>query len=228
MHARQPGQSRSPGTGLSPPGWGWGKPHMPLAPLAEVTLGLRNTPIRITTIPSSGGSVCSVSSISSNVTKVSAGGAGCCGAVPHLGTGWGALGLGAVTRVGRVGAGSTVQNLWLVCHSWGGPRGLRADVRPQAREPPVPWAVLARMQMQVGGRWSGRLLWVSACFKRLLGWQQLREKPVTTRSSGPWLWCWGASLGGCSLKVSDPPWSRRLASRLLLLCNPKLRVEQQP
>ncbi|XP_063207004.1 smoothelin isoform X4 [Chroicocephalus ridibundus] len=35
----------------------------------EVTLGLRNTPIRITTIPSSGGSVCSVSSISSNVTK---------------------------------------------------------------------------------------------------------------------------------------------------------------
>ncbi|XP_074462200.1 smoothelin isoform X2 [Larus michahellis] len=36
---------------------------------AEVTLGLRNTPIRITTIPSSGGSVCSVSSISSNVTK---------------------------------------------------------------------------------------------------------------------------------------------------------------
>ncbi|XP_063207003.1 smoothelin isoform X3 [Chroicocephalus ridibundus] len=37
---------------------------------AEVTLGLRNTPIRITTIPSSGGSVCSVSSISSNVTKM--------------------------------------------------------------------------------------------------------------------------------------------------------------
>ncbi|NWX69441.1 SMTN protein, partial [Alca torda] len=43
---------------------------MPLAPLAEVTLGLRNAPIRITTIPSSGGSVCSVSSISRNVTKV--------------------------------------------------------------------------------------------------------------------------------------------------------------
>uniref|UniRef100_A0A8C3JR73 Calponin-homology (CH) domain-containing protein n=1 Tax=Calidris pygmaea TaxID=425635 RepID=A0A8C3JR73_9CHAR len=36
---------------------------------AEVTLGLRGTPIHITTIPSSGGSVCSVSSISSNVTK---------------------------------------------------------------------------------------------------------------------------------------------------------------
>ncbi|XP_014812101.1 PREDICTED: smoothelin [Calidris pugnax] len=35
----------------------------------EVTLGLRGTPIHITTIPSSGGSVCSVSSISSNVTK---------------------------------------------------------------------------------------------------------------------------------------------------------------
>ncbi|NXS96227.1 SMTN protein, partial [Jacana jacana] len=43
---------------------------MPLAPLAEVTLGLRGTPIRITTIPSSSGSVCSVSSISSNVTKM--------------------------------------------------------------------------------------------------------------------------------------------------------------
>uniref|UniRef100_A0A8C3JTW5 Calponin-homology (CH) domain-containing protein n=1 Tax=Calidris pygmaea TaxID=425635 RepID=A0A8C3JTW5_9CHAR len=37
---------------------------------AEVTLGLRGTPIHITTIPSSGGSVCSVSSISSNVTKM--------------------------------------------------------------------------------------------------------------------------------------------------------------
>ncbi|XP_074015973.1 smoothelin [Numenius arquata] len=36
---------------------------------AEVTLGLRGTPIHITTIPSSGGGVCSVSSISSNVTK---------------------------------------------------------------------------------------------------------------------------------------------------------------
>ncbi|KAK4813014.1 hypothetical protein QYF61_005880 [Mycteria americana] len=35
---------------------------------AEVTLGLRSTPIRITTVPSSGSSVCS----SSNVTKVSA------------------------------------------------------------------------------------------------------------------------------------------------------------
>ncbi|NWS62508.1 SMTN protein, partial [Chunga burmeisteri] len=39
---------------------------VPLAPLAEVTLGLRSAPIRITTIPSS------VCSISSNVTKVSA------------------------------------------------------------------------------------------------------------------------------------------------------------
>ncbi|KAM6052640.1 smoothelin isoform 2-T2 [Chlamydotis macqueenii] len=36
---------------------------------AEVTLGLRSTPIRITTIPSSGSSVCSISSVSSNVTK---------------------------------------------------------------------------------------------------------------------------------------------------------------
>ncbi|KAM9625705.1 smoothelin isoform 2-T2 [Morphnus guianensis] len=37
---------------------------------AEVTLGLRSTPIRITTVPSSGSSVCSISSISSNVTKM--------------------------------------------------------------------------------------------------------------------------------------------------------------
>lgn len=70
--ARQPGRSRSPGAGLSLLGWGWDKPHMPLTPLAEVTLGLRSTPIRVTTIPSSGGSVCSVSSVTSNVTKVSA------------------------------------------------------------------------------------------------------------------------------------------------------------
>ncbi|NXA23288.1 SMTN protein, partial [Ibidorhyncha struthersii] len=40
---------------------------MPLAPFAEVTLGLRSTPIRITTIPSSSSSVCSVTS---NVTKM--------------------------------------------------------------------------------------------------------------------------------------------------------------
>ncbi|XP_074776791.1 smoothelin [Athene noctua] len=36
---------------------------------AEVTLGLRSTPIRITTVPSSVSSVCSVNSVSSNVTK---------------------------------------------------------------------------------------------------------------------------------------------------------------
>ncbi|XP_064890079.1 smoothelin isoform X1 [Columba livia] len=36
---------------------------------AEVTLGLRSTPIRITTIPSSGSGVCSISSVSSNVIK---------------------------------------------------------------------------------------------------------------------------------------------------------------
>ncbi|XP_064890087.1 smoothelin isoform X8 [Columba livia] len=35
----------------------------------EVTLGLRSTPIRITTIPSSGSGVCSISSVSSNVIK---------------------------------------------------------------------------------------------------------------------------------------------------------------
>ncbi|XP_064890089.1 smoothelin isoform X10 [Columba livia] len=36
----------------------------------EVTLGLRSTPIRITTIPSSGSGVCSISSVSSNVIKM--------------------------------------------------------------------------------------------------------------------------------------------------------------
>ncbi|XP_027526294.1 smoothelin isoform X1 [Neopelma chrysocephalum] len=35
----------------------------------EVTLGLRSTPIRITTIPSSVSSICNISSVSSNVTK---------------------------------------------------------------------------------------------------------------------------------------------------------------
>ncbi|NXT81395.1 SMTN protein, partial [Zapornia atra] len=39
---------------------------MPFACLAEVTLGLRSTPIRITTVPSSGSTICS---ISSNVIK---------------------------------------------------------------------------------------------------------------------------------------------------------------
>lgn len=70
MHAaaRQPSQSRSPGVGLSLRGWGWGKPRVPLAPLAEVTL--RSTPIRITTVPSSGSSICSISRVSSNVTKM--------------------------------------------------------------------------------------------------------------------------------------------------------------
>ncbi|XP_068887355.1 smoothelin isoform X6 [Aphelocoma coerulescens] len=36
---------------------------------AEVTLGLRTTPIRITTIPSTVSSICNISSVSSNVTK---------------------------------------------------------------------------------------------------------------------------------------------------------------
>ncbi|XP_048178674.1 smoothelin [Corvus hawaiiensis] len=36
---------------------------------AEVTLGLRSTPIRITTIPSTVSSICNISSVSSNVTK---------------------------------------------------------------------------------------------------------------------------------------------------------------
>ncbi|NXF37994.1 SMTN protein, partial [Nyctibius bracteatus] len=40
---------------------------VPLAPLAEVTLGLRSTPIRITTVPSSSSVI---SSVSSNVTKM--------------------------------------------------------------------------------------------------------------------------------------------------------------
>ncbi|NXG20975.1 SMTN protein, partial [Grallaria varia] len=43
---------------------------MPLAPLVEVTLGLRSTPIRITTIPSNVSSICNISSVSSNVTKM--------------------------------------------------------------------------------------------------------------------------------------------------------------
>lgn len=45
---------------------------------------------------------------------------------------------------------------------------------------------------------------------------------------GPWPWCWGPSLGGRFLEVSDPPWKHRLGSWLLLLCNPKPRAEQQP
>ncbi|XP_029820784.1 smoothelin [Manacus vitellinus] len=57
--------------------WGDGRVQ-PLAPRitaapssqrAEVTLGLRSTPIRITTIPSSVSSICNISSVSSNVTK---------------------------------------------------------------------------------------------------------------------------------------------------------------
>ncbi|NXK87439.1 SMTN protein, partial [Formicarius rufipectus] len=43
---------------------------MHLAPLTEVTLGLRSTPIRITTIPSNVSSICNISSVSSNVTKM--------------------------------------------------------------------------------------------------------------------------------------------------------------
>uniref|UniRef100_A0A8C0UZS5 Smoothelin-like n=1 Tax=Cyanistes caeruleus TaxID=156563 RepID=A0A8C0UZS5_CYACU len=63
---REPSQSHSP-AGSEPVGWI--RSHMPLAPLAEVTLGLRSTPIRITTIPSSVSSICNISSVSSNVTK---------------------------------------------------------------------------------------------------------------------------------------------------------------
>lgn len=88
---------------------------MPLDPLAEVTLGLRSTPIRITTVPSSVSSVCSISSISSNVTKVSAQK----GWVPWghapLGHGLGppGLGMGSDDQGGWVGAGTMVQRLWL-------------------------------------------------------------------------------------------------------------------
>ncbi|XP_023801144.1 smoothelin-like isoform X1 [Cyanistes caeruleus] len=42
----------------------------PSSQRAEVTLGLRSTPIRITTIPSSVSSICNISSVSSNVTKM--------------------------------------------------------------------------------------------------------------------------------------------------------------
>ncbi|XP_058707650.1 smoothelin isoform X2 [Poecile atricapillus] len=41
----------------------------PSSQRAEVTVGLRSTPIRITTIPSSVSSICNISSVSSNVTK---------------------------------------------------------------------------------------------------------------------------------------------------------------
>lgn len=81
-----------PSCGAEPAGWI--SPHMPVAPLAEVTLGLRNTPIRITTIPSSVSSICNISSVSSNVTKVSTQGVlwgcappSCCLAAPGLGVG---------------------------------------------------------------------------------------------------------------------------------------------
>ncbi|XP_058707652.1 smoothelin isoform X4 [Poecile atricapillus] len=42
----------------------------PSSQRAEVTVGLRSTPIRITTIPSSVSSICNISSVSSNVTKM--------------------------------------------------------------------------------------------------------------------------------------------------------------
>ncbi|XP_058707654.1 smoothelin isoform X6 [Poecile atricapillus] len=42
----------------------------PSSQRAEVTVGLRSTPIRITTIPSSVSSICNISSVSSNVTKL--------------------------------------------------------------------------------------------------------------------------------------------------------------
>lgn len=83
---------------------------MPLAPLAEVTLDLRNAPIRITTIPSSVSSICNISSVSSNVTKVSA--QGVCGAVLHLAVTWQLQDLG--TRDQGVSVGSMLQRLCLV------------------------------------------------------------------------------------------------------------------
>lgn len=69
--------SPSAGTGLSLSGWS--APRVPAASFAELTLGLRSTPIRITAIPSSTGGICSIST-SSNVVKVSA--------LRALGEGW--------------------------------------------------------------------------------------------------------------------------------------------
>lgn len=65
-----------------------------MASFAELTLGLRSTPIRITTIPSGSSSIC----ISSNVVKVSVprwcpkglGATGLYTACRVLGVGWGA------------------------------------------------------------------------------------------------------------------------------------------
>lgn len=98
MHTagRQPGRGRSLSpaisAGLSLPGWS--KPRVPVASFAELTLGLRSTPIRITTIPSGSSSIC----ISSNVVKVSVprwcpkglGATGLYTACRVLGVGWGA------------------------------------------------------------------------------------------------------------------------------------------
>uniref|UniRef100_U3JWF1 Inositol polyphosphate-5-phosphatase J n=1 Tax=Ficedula albicollis TaxID=59894 RepID=U3JWF1_FICAL len=49
--------------------WELASSSLCLAGPTEVTLGLRSTPIRITTIPSSVSSICNISSVSSNVTK---------------------------------------------------------------------------------------------------------------------------------------------------------------
>lgn len=91
---------------------GWVRPYMPLAPLVEVTLDLRSTPIRITTIPSSVSSICNISSVSSNVTKVSA--QGVCGAVSHLAIAWQLQGLGVGSRDQGISVGSMLQRLCLV------------------------------------------------------------------------------------------------------------------
>lgn len=93
---RSRGFSPSAGTGLSLSGWS--TTRVPAASFAELTLGLRSTPIRITAIPSSTGGICSIST-SSNVIKVSAQGPGCgVGAAPCVGAG---TAIGGLCCVGK-------------------------------------------------------------------------------------------------------------------------------
>lgn len=97
--------SPSAGTGLSLSGWSASR--VPAASFAELTLGLRSTPIRITAIPSSTGGICSITT-SSNVVKVSV--------LRALGVGW------EQPRASRqvLGAGSSVGGL--CCVDRGAPR----------------------------------------------------------------------------------------------------------
>ena len=117
--------------------------------------------------------------------------------MPHLGMVWGVLGLewGAVTRADwLVVAAQSGSSGWFFFFTKR-PQGLLMDPQPQPCEPPALWTVPLCMQMFKGvrGRWAVSLLWVSLCSEQLLGWLQLREKPIATHPSvfhpgnGPWL-----------------------------------------